>query len=273
MNLSNLTTIDKSILNAHRAWSITTLIAWLWHSERIYNYFSSFRSIRLESDFFPSILNNIPLASFAFIAALCALAVSLIFPNKKVWFASAAVIMGACLYLALGPFGFAWQFFTTTFWSCWFFLWLATRCEQQDPRSMDAGIRMALMIVSLVFLGGAVGKWTARYWSGEVFFHLLFLYQPDPKFAMLREALEPKELFGLATLYSRLAIIAETCLALVWLLPAKLGLIAALFALLGMWLISPTGIIDAIGPLIGLLLGGLVLTRSPPRSDVGDEEE
>lgn len=72
-----------------------------------------------------------------------------------------------------------------------------------------------------------------------------------------------EELAGLSTLYSRLAIVTETFLATVWLLPAKIGLPVALLALLGMWLLSPTGIIDAIGPLIGLLLGGIALPTPP----------
>ena len=72
----------------------------------------------------------------------------------------------------------------------------------------------------MILLGGAVGKWTAEYWSGEVFYDIYFRDRDFWVFNLIRENFEAETTREIATWYSRNIIVIETVAGLgLWLLP------------------------------------------------------
>ena len=65
----------------------------------------------------------------------------------------------------------------------------------------------------------------------------------------------------IAMWYSRIAVLAETFFAFVFLFPHRIAYWLFALGILGMWTISPLSIIDAIGPTLGVSLAGIYLTR------------
>ena len=55
---------------------------------------------------------------------------------------------------------------------------------------------LSRLIISLILLGGAAGKWTPEYWSGEVLFDIYFVDRDFWFFNYLRDNYEPKESAG-----------------------------------------------------------------------------
>jgi hypothetical protein len=138
--------------------------------------------------------------------------------------------------------------------------WLQT---YRSHATWRIGGLLPLVLVSFVFLGGSVGKLTEDYWSGDAMYHLFFAIQNDAKFATLRETLHAGELSRVATWYSRVAILGEICIAGAMLLPLRIGLPVALLMVIGMWIVSPMGIINALAAAIGLLFAGVLVALVP----------
>src|SRR5207245_8798699 len=97
---------------------------------------------------------------------------------------------------------------------------------------------LAQLLVAFWFLGGAAGKWTAGYWTGEPFHDLFFAHHPYPVYALLRARLDAETLRLVATWYSRAVVVVETAMAGVVLLPARLASALTVAVALGMWLVT-----------------------------------
>ena len=112
--------------------------------------------------------------------------------------------------------------YVSSFWVSVWMVWMAWNCERQDPQLIQESKRLSLMVVSLMFLGGFMGKLTPAYWSGEMY----------SQFPLIREALSPQWLTSyLSTAQhhqvfvwaSRLTVIMEGCTALLCLAPFRVA--------------------------------------------------
>jgi lipoprotein signal peptidase len=106
----------------------------------------------------------------------------------------------------------------------------------------------------MIFLGGAVGKLTPEYWSGEVFFQIYFVDRDFWVFNLLRSRFEPETLREIATYYSRMVIGTEMAVAGFWLLPRKVAAVLTLIVLLCLTLFSNFNLFSVTFCLIGLCL-------------------
>ena len=253
---------NNSVVRAQRVWVLSLLTGWLWGIDAIVQDYEFYKDLKLHSDFFPEVFCSPLLAAILFSTVIATSILALAISDSRLWWVNYGAILIASLFLILGPFGFAWQFPITTFWGSWLYLWLILRRENSTSYIDLVGPRISLMVVSLVFFGGVWGKWTQGYWSGEVFSFLIFAYQPEAKYTLLRESVSESTMSMIATNFSRVAILVETLLSCVWLFPRRIGLVFSFLMLTGMWMMSPIGIIDAIGPLFGVVLAGLFLLPS-----------
>ena len=62
------------------------------------------------------------------------------------------------------------------------------RIEDQADLLRRARV-LSRLIISVILLGGAPGKWTAEYWSGEVFYDIYFRDRDFWVFNLLRAEL------------------------------------------------------------------------------------
>ena len=64
------------------------------------------------------------------------------------------------------------------FWCSLYGLWLVASIDRPWKELLPQAQAFAVLIVSLMFLGGAVGKYTPAYWSGEVLYQIYFVDRP-----------------------------------------------------------------------------------------------
>ena len=129
---------------------------------------------------------------------------------------------------------------------------------------------LSRVIISMILLGGAVGKWTPEYWNGDVFYDIYFVDRNYWVFNYLRENFEPETLRTIATWYSRKVILIEsTCGLGLWLLPAKWASIIGFVLLTSIALFSNFYLFSVMFALMGLSLAGLfVVNETKPVLDL-----
>lgn len=141
--------------------------------------------------------------------------------------------------------------FTTSFWVCVWLTWLGWNCQRRDIELVYESRRLAMMIVSLMFLGGFMGKLTPEFWSGEMFFNYFFLDRDILHYPWLRENLEVQQLREVATWFSRGVVVMEGVLAAMWIFkfrnvaPFMIVVMACMTAGSTPWLLSVFGCLMA----------------------------
>ena len=124
---------------------------------------------------------------------------------------------------------------------------------------------LSRLIISMILLGGAVGKWTAEYWSGEVFWDIYFRDRDFWVFNLLRQQYDPETLREIATWYSRKVIVVETMAGFgLWLLPAKWAASIAMVVLMSIALLSNFYLFSVLLSLVGLAAAGFFAASKKP---------
>ena len=113
--------------------------------------------------------------------------------------------------------------FLTSWWTVIWCLWVSSQSDVADaPLSCGRAARLACVILSLIMLGAAAGKWTDEYWSGTVLYEIYFRERDFWLFNFLRERFAQAELLTLAMWHSRLVITIETIAGFtLWCLPTR----------------------------------------------------
>jgi hypothetical protein len=137
------------------------------------------------------------------------------------------------------------------FWSGWLLAWLAWSAVRQPDLIRTFGPFLAQAIVAFFFLGGAVGKWTAGYWSGEAFHDILFNRHPGIVYQHFRATLDEAALRQIATIYSRTIVIFETAMIGIVLVPPRVASVLIVLAGVGLWSSSST-LYEIVFPIFGL---------------------
>ena len=127
-------------------------------------------------------------------------------------------------------------------------------------------------MISMILLGGAVGKWTSEYWSGEVFYDIYFVDRDFWVFNLLRDHVEPETLREIATWYSRQVVVVESVAGFgLWLLPARWAAIAGMVVLTSIALLSNFLLFSVLSCVIALAAVGLFV--SPNVSSQADSQQ
>ncbi|MEM6823318.1 MAG: hypothetical protein AAF558_15425 [Verrucomicrobiota bacterium] len=185
-----------------------------------------------------------------------------LFYPRKIW------MQGASLLLVTSSLGLLWHIhayndatFVVVFWvSLWLFWWSGVVDTESQVQAI-CGVRLALAVVSLMFLGGAVGKWTESYWNGEAVYEIYFLRKQLPTYVFLREQLDPSSLRALATWFSRSIILMETVLATLLIWPARYAMTLGIPAMILMIAGSTLMLYSVIGALIWLVLAAYLVEQ------------
>ena len=159
--------------------------------------------------------------------------------------------------------------FVTSFWASLWLLWLAVSSDEPDPHQeqplAQRARRFAMMIVSLMFLGGFVGKLTPEYWSGLMFYHYFFLDRDILHYPWLRQVLSAEQLRALATWFSRWVVIMEGAMMLAFLAPFRKVAPVAIVCMLSIVAGSTPWLTSVFGSMVGMVLANYAWPRSPKR--------
>lgn len=142
------------------------------------------------------------------------------------------------------------------FWTGAWGLWLA-----YAQRGVDHGPRYALLLIGLLFAYPAIGKYTPAFWSGEQYWALHWSHGSGVP-GLLVSLLGEEVVRPWVRVYGPLSIVAETALALVWLLPWRVGFVAVVVGAGGILVGGGWGFLGAMGMVVSVALSGLAIAES-----------
>ena len=230
------------------------LASLFWKSTFYPSIYHIYTSYQLQDGFFPPILTNTyVLAALMLIPIIIGMLAMLIRNQAYLIFqatVTAAFMFGMCIHQG----SYNDVTFLTCFWVSLWCVWYAIKLKTPEKELIPRAKVFGILILSLVFFGGAVGKWTPGYWSGQVLYEIYFVDRDFWFFNLLRAAYDAETLRSIATFYSRMVVIAESSCALLWLLPPKIAGGIGLAMLMGIVLFSNVQLFSVMFCLIGLTL-------------------
>jgi hypothetical protein len=148
--------------------------------------------------------------------------------------------------------------FVTAWWTAVWSLWYVHHLDDDDQaRMLRRAAFLSRLIVSVMLLGGAAGKWTSEYWSGDVLYDIYFRDRDFWLFNLLRVNLAADTLREVATWYSRQVVLSETIAGLgLWLLPPRWAATIGVLLLTLIALLSNFLLFSVLLSLIGLAAVG-----------------
>lgn len=236
----------------------------VWKCQVYPSIYYIYASLRLRDSFFPNWLSE-PIVLAALIVIPVLLGTLVMFLRSDLALRIQAFTTLACTFgLCIHQGSYNDVTFLTCFWVAAWCAWFTVRINDPEELLLAKGKTLALLIISMIFLGGAVGKWTPGYWSGEVLYEIYFVDRDFWFFNLLRSNLNAEALRDFATYYSRMVIITESACAFLWLMSPKIGSAIALSVFLGIAVFSNVYLFSVMFCLFGLTIVGL---QDPKRAD------
>ncbi len=214
-------------------------------------------------DFFPAWAASPWVSLAAYVAPLAAGLVAMGSARPQVWRWAAVTLAVGSLVLCVHQNSYNDATFITSFWAALWMLWLATRAPG-SPEVARHGPVLAQAVISLMFLGGAIGKLTPDYWDGTAFYHIYFQQKSNFIYPWLREYLTEENLRTLAAVFSRVVIFSELAVAALVCLASRRTLQWSAVAMLFVVIISTSYLFSVMGSLVGVALAGARLQREQP---------
>ncbi len=262
-----LAEVDR-VLVAHRMVQAGILVTLIWKWKFFVFANGVYETIPLDDPFFPGWLRSALTLRVAFLATVASVALNMLATDRIVrrWCSLITLIGATVLCIHQGSHND--MTFVTAWWTALWSLWFVHRVEKDEPSDLlDKGAFLSRLIISVILLGGGIGKWTAEYWSGEVFFNIYFVDRDFWLFNLLRANFEMETLRQISMWYSRQVVVIETVAGFgLWLLPPRWAASVAMLILTSIALLSNFLLFSVLSCLIGLAAVGLLVDR---RSSLG----
>ena len=250
-------------LIAHRVVQIGLLVTliWKWHffwiASRLY------RAIRISDPFFPDWLESVNTLWIAFALGVSAIVLNLFATASWMRKTLAWITLLCMTVLCIHQGSYNDMTFVTAWWTSLWSVWFVHRLEMTDQdRLMDRAAFLSRLIISVILLGGAVGKWTPEYWSGQVFYDIYFIDRDYWVFNLLRERFDPDTLREIAKWYSRQVVVVETIAGVgLWALPSRWAALAGVVLLTSIIVLSNYYLVSVLACLIGLASIGFLAPK------------
>jgi hypothetical protein len=261
--------VDRAVI-AHRIVQIGILatLLWKWTFFRFAN--GVYESIPLDDPFFPALLRSPLILRIAFLATVATVVLNIFTTNPNLRRSCSWITLLGATALCLHQGSYNDMTFVTAWWTSLWAFWFVHRLEKDDQTVLlSRAALLSRLIISVILLGGAIGKWTGEYWSGEVFYDIYFRDRDFWAFNFLRSNFDTEALREIAMWYSRKVVVIETVAGLgLWLLPPKWAAGAAVLVLTSIALLSNTLLFSVLSCLIGLAaVGFLVPSQTAAQHD------
>jgi hypothetical protein len=256
--------VNRAVV-AHRVVQAGLLLALVWKWSFFVAASGLYAVIPLEDDFFPDWLQSVWTFRIAYFGSVSAIAFNLITASRPFQYTCCGLTLAGTTILCLHQASYNDMTFVTAWWTSIWSLWYVHHLQDDDQQTMlRRAAFLSRLIISVILLGGAAGKWTAEYWSGEVFYDIYFRDRDFWVFNLLRENCEPETLREIATWYSRQVIVIETVAGLgLWILPPRWAAAVGVILLTSIAMFSNFLLFSVLMSLIGLAaVGFFVNTES-----------
>ncbi len=239
-------------------------IQFFWWSDRVYFDY------RLRDPFFPDWLESPWTLRIAFVAAVMCGVGAAATTTRLVLTALTGVELVALSVLLVHQGSYNDMTFLTSWWTSLWCLWLCSQLDRNASAiTASRGARLASVVLSLIMLGAAAGKWTSEYWSGNVLYEIYFRDRQFWLFDFLRERLGEAELKQFSMVHSRTVIVVETIAGMMlWCIPTRLSgwiglMLMLLIPITNNWLLFSVTM-----SLIGLSWAAIRLSPTPTHRTV-----
>lgn len=269
MNDATAATWNKTLI-AHRIVQIGLLVTLLckWHffwiASRLYGV------IHIADPFFPDWLESAVSIRVAFCLGVVSIAFNLVTPlpgaRKMLGWITLLCMTVLCIHQG----SYNDMTFVTAWWVSLWSVWFAHRMEDANQDLvMSRAAFLSRLIISVILLGGAVGKWTPEYWSGEVFYDIYFIDRDYWIFNLMRDRFDAEMLREIAKWYSRQVVVVETIAGVgLWALPARWAAMVGVILLTSIIVLSNYYLVSVLACLIGLASIGVL---APKKTKVGSD--
>ncbi len=245
---------SRSLLKVVQA---AILISLLWKT----GYFIQINAIHsafpLEDPFFPWPLQRPETVRVAWILASVSAALVLFAKTQKNILRLSMLGLVALAILSIHQKSFNDVTFMCCAWSSLWCVWMATRLHEPFENLFERAAWLTHLILSLIFIGGAVGKLTPGYWDGTVLYEIYFRDRDFWTYNVVRSLCPEESLPAIAMWHSRVVVCAEWFCGFLWLMPRKIASIVAVVMLCGIALTNNFYLFSVVTCLIGLALVGL----------------
>ena len=252
------TPIDRPLV-VHRLIQIGLFVSLIWKWSFFVDADLVYRRIPIDDPFFPDFFRSLWTLRIAYLGSLVAIVGNFFVVRYWARAVCGVVTLLGMTTLCLHQDSYNDATFTTAWWTSLWTLWFVRYVQLEGG---DADLRrpafLSRIIISMILLGGAIGKWTSEYWSGEVLYQIYFTERDFWVFNLLRDNFDADTVREIATWYSRKVIVIETvCGFGLWLLPPRWAAVVAIVVLTSIAVFSNWLLFSVLMSLIGLASVGL----------------
>ena len=249
--------IEKSNRSLLKVVIAAILISLLWKVTGYIQLDRISQAMPLQDPFFPAFLRNQTVVRIAYLLANALCLLLLLSKSRSILSIGSTLLVATLFTLNIHQSSFNDVTFLCCGWSALWCLWFSTRLGEPTESLHPRAAWLAHAIVSLILIGGAVGKLTAEYWSGQVLYEIYFVDRDFWFYNIIRSYCSADGLRDAATIHSRFVIVTELACGFLWLLPMRMASWVALAVLLGIALTNNFLLLSVITSLIGLAIIGL----------------
>ena len=266
--LANNEAIEKENRSLLKVVFAAILISLLWKLPYyiVLDHFN--RTMPLQDPFFPAFFRNQTVARMAYLIAAAAATMLLLSKSRSILTFGSLVLTVTLFTLNIHQSGFNDVTFLCSGWSALWCLWFSTQIGEPNESLLPRATWLSHAILSLILIGGSIGKMTPEYWSGQVLYEIYFVDRDFWFYNIIRNNCTADGLRDAATWHSRLVIVTEFACGFLWLLPMRIASWVALFVLVGIALTNNLLLFSVVTSLIGLAIIGL---HQPKNSSTASE--
>jgi hypothetical protein len=251
----------RRVVVAHRLVQAGILVTLLWKWSFFRFASDIYQSYPLDDPFFPSWLRSIFVLRVAYLAAAGGVALSMVTANPSVRRSCGWIAWISLTVMCVHQGSYNDMTFVTAWWTALWSLWFVHRMEKDSESTLlQKAAFLSRLMISVILLGGGLGKWTGEYWSGEVFYDIYFRDRDYWIFNLLRSWFEPETLRIMSTWYSRQVVVIETLAGIsLWLLPPRWAATIGVVVLTMIAVLSNTLLFSVLTCLIALAAVGFLV--------------
>ena len=263
MNSTQLASGQKQLTLAHSLVQMGILISLLWKISFFIYANEVYETKSIRDLFFPDLLQSSITLRACFLGTIFCTVINAFSTNRSLQRSCNVGQLSGLSLLCVHQGTYNDMTFLTSWWCAVWSWWIGNRLDIDPPRELlKKAAFLARLIVSVIFLGGAVGKWTSEYWSGQVLYDIYFVDKDYWTFNYLRSNYNPEQLKWIALCYSRLVIILETLAGFgLWLLKDRVAAWLSILLLILIPLSSNLLLFSVTGCLIALSSVGLLTIK------------
>ena len=265
---AQLSSVRGRQLVAYRLVQLGTLLALIWKLPFLISGAKAYLELPIYQDFFSPLLSSAAVVIGTYLFVCIAIAFNWYCRQDRLRSKTAWLPVVGLSILCVHQGTYNDMTFTTAWWAMVWSAWFAGRINESDTHLIDRGAKLTRTILSVILLGGAVGKWTAEYWSGQVLYEIYFVDRDFWIYNWTRESFSPDTVREIATWYSRKVIIVETAVGLtLWAMPSRIAAAVGLAVYASIAIFSNYYLFSVLLSLIALAAVGFLVPRDAPPSE------